>query len=334
MENIYYDYSKVLSYNALLNFIIGERGVGKTYGAIKFVTNRYINYGEEFVYLRRYKTELKESVPKFFSAINNNKEFPNNKLSSNNNTFFCDGKPFGYALPLSTANILKSTTFNKVKTIIFDEFIIDKGTYHYLSNEVVQLLDIIETIGRLRNIRVLFLGNAISITNPYFTYFDLTLPYQSDIKTFKDGLILVNYIKNEKYRQVKKQTRFGKLIEGTSYSKYAIDNEFLRDSKAFIKKKTPNAKFFFILYLDGLSYGVWRDLKEDVYYISSQIDTLCPIRFTFNKDDHNFNTILASRRNNPWLKSIIEHYRLARLCFESQKIKNVLMDYISKLLTY
>lgn len=334
MKNIYYDYSKILSYNALLNFIIGERGVGKTYGATKFVVNRYINHNEEFVYLRRYKTELKTSVPKFFDAINGNNEFPNNKLTSNNNTFYCDGKPCGYALSLSTANILKSTTFDKVKTIIFDEFIIDKGTYHYLQNEVIQLLDIIETIGRLRNIRVLFLGNAISITNPYFAYFNLTLPYNSDVKTFKDGLILVNYIKNEKYRQIKKQTKFGKLIEGTSYSKYAIDNEFLRDSKAFIKKKTPQSKFFFILYLDGNTYGVWRDLKEDVFYISNQIDSLCPIRFTFNQDDHNFSTILASRKNNPWLKSIIEHYRLARLCFENQQIKNIIMDYISKLLTY
>ena len=331
---MYYDYSEVLSYNALLNFILGERGVGKTYGAIKFVTNRYLKHNEEFVYLRRYKTELKSSVPKFFDAINTNNEFPNNKLTSNNNTFYCDGKPFGYAIPLSTANILKSTTFSKVKTIIFDEFIIDKGTYHYLQNEVIQLLDIIETIGRLRNIRVLFLGNAISITNPYFAYFNLSLPYNSNIKTFKDGLILVNYIKNEEYRKVKKATKFGKLIEGTSYSKYAIDNEFLRDSKTFIKKKTPQSKFFFILYLDGESYGVWRDLKEDVFYISKQIDTLCPIRFTFNQDDHNFSTILASRKNNLWLKSIIEHYRLARLCFESQQIKNILMEYISRLLTY
>ena len=334
MSNFYYDYNKVLSYNSMLTFIIGERGVGKTYGSIKYVIKRYLKNKEEFVYLRRYKTELKTSVPKFFDSVNANNEFPNNKLTTNNNKFYCDGKICGYAIPLSTSNILKSTSFEKVKTIIFDEFIIDKGTYHYLSNEVIQLLDVIETIGRLRDVKVIFLGNAISITNPYFTYFDLSLPYNSDIKTFKDGLIVVNYIKNEKYRQIKKQSRFGKLIEGTSYSKYAIDNEFLRDSKAFIKKKSPTSKFFFIIKLDGTSYGVWRDLKEGVIYITDQIDGLCPIRFTFNKDDHNFDTILASRKNNLWLKSIIEHYRLGRLCFSNQKIKNVFMEYLSKLFTF
>ena len=200
---MYYDYQKVLSYNALLSFIIGERGVGKTYGAKKFCIKNYINKNDEFVYLRRYKTELKSSVPKFFDDLKTNNEFKDHKLTVKNNNFYCDGKICGYALPLSTANILKSTSYSKVKTIIFDEFIIDKGCYHYLQNEVTQLLDIIETIGRLRDIRVIFLGNAISITNPYFTYFDLSLPYKSDIKTFKDGLIVVNYIKNEEYRAVK-----------------------------------------------------------------------------------------------------------------------------------
>ena len=235
---MWYDYSKALSYNAMFNFIIGERGVGKTFGAKKYAINRFLKKGEQFVYLRRYKTELKEScgdTGKFFGAIQ--EYFPDHEFSVHGHTLKCGKRTMGYALALSVANILKSTSFNKVGTIIFDEFILDKGSYHYLQNEVEQLLDIVETVARLRDIRVFFLGNAISITNPYFTYFNLTLPYKSDIKTFKDGLILVNYIKNIEYREMKHQTRFGKLIAGTDYAKYAIDNEFLRDSKTFIKKK-------------------------------------------------------------------------------------------------
>ena len=69
---MYYDYNKVLSYNAMFNFIIGERGVGKTFGAKKFCINRFLKYGEQFVYIRRYKTEIKESagdVNKFFGQM-------------------------------------------------------------------------------------------------------------------------------------------------------------------------------------------------------------------------------------------------------------------------
>ena len=42
---MYYSYNRILSYNAFLNFLIGERGVGKTYGAIKFVTKEFLKKG-------------------------------------------------------------------------------------------------------------------------------------------------------------------------------------------------------------------------------------------------------------------------------------------------
>lgn len=338
-DNIFYDYQRILSYNALLNFIIGERGVGKSYGAKKYVAQRFIKKHKQFVYLRRYKTELKQAMmkngnPIFFDQIKNDKSMKDHILSNKNDTMYIDGKLCGYAMPLSVANILKSSSYEEVDTIIFDEFIIDKGNYHYLQNEVIQLLDVIETVARLRDIRVLFLGNAISITNPYFTFFNLSLPYNSDIKTFKDGLIVVNYIKNLKYREVKKSTRFGKLIDGTEYGKYAIDNEFLRDSKSFIRKKTKTCKFYYILVLNGKHYGVWCDYQNGLMFISNDYDPNCPVVFSINPDDHNENTLMIRCRTSPFFKSLIEHFRLARLCFENQQIKNNVMQYLVKHLTY
>lgn len=333
-SSIYYDYSNLLSYNAMFNFIIGERGVGKTYGSLKFAINRYLKTGEQFVYLRRYKSELKKSVPHLFDAITTQNEFPKNNVYTKGDIIYCDNKICGYSIALSTSNILKSTSFTKVKTIIFDEFIIDKGTYHYLQNEIECFLDLVETIARLRDVRVLFLGNSISSTNPYFTYFDLHLPYNSTFATFKDGLILVNYIKNEEYRKIKKASNFGRLIEGTNYSKYAIDNEFLRDSKYFIKPKTPKSKFYFTLSVGGFQYGVWRDSSINTIFISSDIDPNCPMRIAVANTDHTDNTVLVKSRTNLWFKSLIEHYRLGLLCFENQKIKNVVMDYLTRCLTY
>lgn len=341
-SSIYFTLQKILSYNALINIILGERGVGKSYDAKKFVAKRFINKGEQFVYLRRYKTELQKAMKnnKFWEQILNNKDnemielMKKHKFSNEKETMYIDDKLCGYAIPLSVANILKSSTYDKVTTIIFDEFIIDKGNYHYLQNEVIQFLDVIETVARLRNIRVIMLGNAISITNPYFTFFNLSLPYNSDIKTFKDGLIAVQYVKNLKYREVKKSTRFGKLIEDTEYGKYAIDNEFLRDSKAFIKKKSKGSKFYFILVINNKYYGVWLNYNEGFIYISNNYDPNCPVIFSINPDDHNENTLLIRCRTSPFFKSIIEHYRLARLCFENQQIKNNVMQYLSKYLTY
>ena len=333
----YYSYDKVLSYNAMLNFIIGERGVGKTYGAKVFAVKRFLNKGEEFVYIRRYKSEFKSSVgsekeQRFFNQIAS--EFPDVQFKNTSSQLFINDKVCGYAVPLSTAHILKSASYDKVTTLIFDEFIIDKGVYHYLSNEVEQLLDLLETIGRLRNIRVFFLGNAISSTNPYFLYFDLSLPYNSDVKTFKDGSILVNYIKNISYREMKKKTRFGKLIEGTKYSEYAIDNEFLRDSKTFIQKKTPECKHYFNVFYNQVNYGVWIDHKKQLMFCSMDYDPNSPIQFSITADDHDESKVLIRSRKSVHFQALINYYRLGKFRFENQKVKNGFTEFLYKHLTY
>lgn len=206
---MYYDYNKILSYNALLNFLIGERGVGKTYGATKFVVNQYLKKGEHFAYIRRYKPEIKHAMPNFFEKINDNKEFKDVSLYTKNNKFYCNDNIFGYAMTLATSQDLKSTNFSKVKTIIFDEFIIEEGQKKfYLQNEVFTFLNLVETISRLRNVRIFLLANSASSINPYFLFFDLSLPFNNDIKLFKDGTILLQHMKNEEYREIKRKTKF------------------------------------------------------------------------------------------------------------------------------
>ena len=341
-KSIYYSPERILSYNALLNIIIGERGVGKTYGFKTFAVKRFLNKNKQFAYIRRYDTDLEASVGssndnKFFEQIK--KEFPNSqfKIAKNKKVrkLYIDNKICGYALPLSAADSLKSSSYENVDTIIYDEFMLKEGSsQHYLKNEPEIILDLIETIGRLRDIRVYCLGNAISSTSPLMAYFDVTLPYNTDIKLFKDGTIAIEYIKNEKYREIKKASRFGKLIDGTKYGKYAIDNEFLTDSKAFIKKKDKDAKFYFILYVNGKAYGIWRDFKKQLIYVSNDIDPNCPIKFAIHEEDHTEYTVYAKVRSNFWFKQIINHYRLARLCFENQVVKNMFMQELNKYLNY
>lgn len=341
-KSIFYNPERIISYNALLNLIIGERGVGKTFNFKVYAVKRFLNKHKQFAYIRRYDTDLEASVGntndnKFFEQIRS--EFPDSefKISKSKKVrkLYIDNKLCGYALPLSAADSLKSSSYENVDTIIYDEFMLKEGSsQHYLRNEPEIILDLIETIGRLRDIRIYCLGNAISSTCPLMAYFDLTLPYNTDIKTFKDGTIAVEYIKNEKYREVKKASRFGKLIDGTKYGKYAIDNEFLTDSKAFIKKKDKFAKFYFILYVNGRQYGIWRDFTNGYMYVSNDIDPNCPIKFAIHEEDHNESTVFAKVRSNFWFKQIINHYRMARLCFENQAVKNMFMQELNNYLNY
>ena len=341
-KSIFYSPERIISYNALLNLIIGDRGCGKTYGFKTYAVKRFLNKGKQFAYIRRYDTDLEASVGnssdnKFFEQIK--KEFSTSTFKINKNKkvrkLIIDNKICGYALPLSSADSLKSSSYENVDTIIYDEFMLKEGTtQHYLRNEPEIILDLIETIGRLRDIKVFCLGNAISSTCPLMSYFNVTLPYNTDIKTFKDGTIAIEYVKNEKYKEVKKASRFGKLIDGTRYGKYAIDNEFLLDSKSFIKKKDNNAKFYFILYVNGKEYGIWRDFKNQIIYVSNDTDPNCLVKFAIHEEDHNESTTLAKVRSNFWFKQIINYYRVGRLCFESQTIKNLVMQEINKYLLY
>ena len=340
-SSIYWNINDLLSYNSLIYFVVGERGVGKSYGCKKYVANHFLKTGKQFVYIRRYKTELKEALSKqgtpiFWEQIK--KDFPKVNFSNKTDTLYINDEIAGYAIPLSIANILKSSSYENVDTIIFDEFIIDKGCYHYLHDEVTAVLELIETISRLRDVKIIFLGNAISITNPYFSYFNITLPYNSNFKVIKkdkngNPLIVINYIKNLKYRNVKKSTRFGQLIENTEYGKYAIDNEFLRDSKSFVGKKSKDSKFFFTLFINNNKYGVWIDYKQEIMFISQNYDPNYSYTFSILPDDHNESTLLIKIRNSPLFQSIISHYRIGKLFFENQQIKNTILNTLHKYIT-
>lgn len=339
MNDIYYNYDKLFSFPFLLAFVIGERGCGKTFGSKVAVLKKFLKTGEQFIYLRRYKTELDTALATFWNDLTDNGYFKDLELKVKKNKmltqFLCNGKVCGYAVPLSTANILKSTAFPKVKTIIFDEFLLDStgGTYRYLKNEVTMMLDVIETVGRLRDIQVLFLGNALSITNPYFAYFDLDLPYNSEFRTFKNGAIVVNYIRNLKYREAKKASKFGKLIEGTDYGRYAIDNEMLRDNKHFLKKRPPDAIFWGVLVVNGNNIGLWQSQNGHLY-LSNKYDPNTLHRFACDFNDHTEATVFMNARENYYLRLCVRAYKQGLLMFESQKIKNDVVPLLNKCVSF
>lgn len=329
-KKIFYDYDKLQSFSrCMLAFILAGRGVGKTYGAITAVVKDFLKNGNQFVYVRRYKSELKTCVPNFFSQHIFHNAFPNHHLESKNGKFYIDGELAGYAIALSTSKIMKSTGFPLVRTIIYDEFTITTGVYHYLAHEVEDMLDLIETIFRMRdNGRVWFLGNYTTTYNPYFNYWNLEVPYNGEFRQYKDGLILVNRVENEAYAEEKKKTRMGRLTEGTRWGDYAILNKPLQDSDSFIHKRPPQAELFFNLHIDGNVFGVWFD-NDAFWYISNDYDPDSKANFAFTKNDHTDTTILRSRVD-PIIKNLIERYREAHLVFEDATIKGCITQNLLK----
>ena len=323
---MYYNLNKVLSYNAFLNFLIGERGVGKTYSVTKFLVKQFIKKGYEFAYIRRYKTEISKDAPQFFDAIKENNEFPEHNLYYKNSKFYIDDKVAGYSMTLTTAQNLKGSNFPRVKFIVFDEFIIEDGQHHYIKNEVMNFLGLVESVARTRDVKIFMLGNASSIVNPYFLFFNIELPYKSDIKLYKNGLVLLNYMRNEEYREFKKKTKFGQLVADTEYEDYAINNVFRNDTKDFILKKTQNAKCSFAISYKNNIYGIWLDYQEGKIFVSNNYNT--QVIFATTTNDLKPNTMLFSvaKKLNCW-KIFISNYKLGNVYYENLKIKLKYLSY-------
>lgn len=76
------------------------------------------------------------------------------------------------------------------------------------------LLGLFDSVLRHRSdIRIFILGNATEGIeySPLFTFFDLYLPYNSDIKLFKDNTILVQYMNNTEFRKERENTLIRKI---------------------------------------------------------------------------------------------------------------------------
>ena len=307
MKVKWFNPNDLLSYNCLFNFIIGDRGGGKSFNTLYFCVNRYIKYGEEFIYLRRYEQELDDSRPTLFDDLKSKGKFPEHELTAKGNRLYCNGKVMGYALALSTSMKKKSIPFPRVKWIIFEEFMVDGVTSRYLGHghqEVEIFNNFYETVDRLRDeTRVFFIANAFSRVNIYFTYYGIRLPEKPKRYT-RYGPILVCVWHDESYRQAKAQTQFYKLVAGTEYAQHAYESKFVLDKKHFIKKRPKDSEFNFGLSYLGKNYGVWVDWSKGAYYVTSNPGQMPSSKVvSLSLSDNRPNNVNIRRvRNMPFMK--------------------------------
>lgn len=321
----WYNYDRALSYNALFTFILTTRGLGKTYGAKLKVINKFLKKGEQFIYVRRYKDEL-STVSTFFNDIIANGEFKDHKFKVVGKTFYIDDEICGYAIPLSISQRLKSTSYPNVTTIIYDEFIINKGNIQYLRDEVYTFLEFFETVARKRdNVRAIFLANNVSLINPYFQYFNCIPKNNNRFTLAQDGEVLVEVFKDEVFNEEKYKTKFGKLIKHTTYGNYAIENESLLDDDTFIDKNRPSdSQFCFSVKFRGIELGYWISFKENIFYVCKDIQENSRYRYAISKDDHDLNFTMVDKLSQFSLfKEYAKFYRYSMVKFKDTECKSV-----------
>ena len=267
INDIYYNYNKFYSYPDLfIGFIDGGRGIGKTTSfCIKGFKES--EEGNEFIYLRRYKPEIKKFVNKdSFAPIIDGIIYKGD--GTGGYTVFYGKRQLGYLISLSTARSYKSTDFSKVTLIIYDEgFVHQTASYRYLQDEIIQFLEFISTVVRTRkNVKVVILGNHEDMFSPYHSYFNI--PAFTGVYIDKEHGIYCEHAKNSaKLLELERQTGLHKLIKDTAYGGYHYDNEILGTNDVnLLENKPNNARFLFRFVVNKVTLNIYTyEEKGEVY---------------------------------------------------------------------
>lgn len=332
-DNIYYDFGPLLSRNGTYNFIVGGRGIGKSYGAKKRCVARAIKHGEEFIYMRRFKEELKTAKGSFFADIQH--EFPNFVFKVEGDYAYYaratdDEKNrkwvrMGYFYSLTTTQTIKSTAFPLVKTIVYDEFIAAKGRRDLGSAEFNMFNDFYNTVDRFQDrVRVLFLANSVSIMNPYFLALDIRPDQGGEWLSIRNGFGICHFPEVDNYKAMAMGSKFGRFIKDTEYENYAIGNKFGDAHHKLIGKKGGSAIYWYTLDTGKGLFALWQDRMSGELFIQSKRPK-DEVVFVLDPDRVETGRHLLAR-NDARIKFLRTMFERAMVVFDKPATRNIFLE--------
>lgn len=342
----YYKLNKVVSYNRLINMIIGARGIGKTYSLKERVINRFKKNKEKFIYFRRYSEEIKSIKDKLFDDCVKLLE-ENEFITTQGNEIFLMTKQFddsgkeikpkkekiGDFLYMAKSQSIKSASFVEYTTFIFDEFLIEDNIHHYFSGEVENnFISIVSTIVRNYQInqccKFFLLANSCTKYNPYFEYFHINnLKNNKQFYTEFNKQIVVEYVQNDVYVKQIQNTPFYDLIKDTSVVDYIVNNNFyLDDETSFIMKNIPEKSGYIATIIADKPYGLYYSPTLEIMWFNDKADMTC--RNIWYATIENMKPNVGFIKMSGMADRIKYYYRNGCLFYNSVKTRNTLRKVI------
>ena len=343
LDNGYLDFEKILSYKVPYNFMVGGRGIGKTYGALKYMVEHDI----KFVFMRRTQTQL--------DVVRNEKYHPFKKLNEDmgwdihpitltkysSGLFHCEqdknGKwqpkegtePVGLMLALSTISNVRGFDATDRDVLIYDEFIPERHE-RPIKEEATAFFNAIETIQRNRELEgkdpltVLCLANANELANPIFIELKLVKKSMAlirkgiefDIDRNRDCALYL--FRDSKISELKKNTALYKLTKGTSFQAMSIDNNF--EDLVGVKVSSKDLKEYKPICCIG-EITIYKHKSNKTYYISMH-KMGAPEEFTTSEAD-----VMRFRRKFTYL---MDAYLFDNIDFEEYTCESLFRKYIYK----
>lgn len=260
LENGFFDFGEAVRRSTAFNFIIGGRGTGKTYGALKWC----IESGKKFLFMRRLQKEadiiskdelspfkvygdalggliLCRPVSKYITGVYMS-------VTDDEGNNIPSGPPIGYVCALSSIANLRGFDTSDIEIIVFDEFIPEKSSakQKYLGDA---LLNAYETINRNRElfgkdpVKLFALANSNDLGNDVFISLGLvnvvermSRKKQEFYQDTERGVTVI-MLTRSKISEKKKKTALYQLTSGSEYEQMALGNDFAYDDRYNIRPR-------------------------------------------------------------------------------------------------
>lgn len=324
LDSGYFNIDRLDGYSVPFAFVIGGRGVGKTFGALQYVKE----HEQKFVYLRRTQTEIDLiSQPAYNPFKPIDPDISVKKLTKYTAGFYSGDTCIGYALALSTVSHIRGFDASDVNYIIYDEFIPEPHA-RPIKAEGEALLNCYETINRNRElnnkspVKLWCFANANKLNNPVFLSLGLinqVVKMQDNHQMFyvnHDRGFLILLLSNSPISAAKSATALYKLSHGTGYDTMAINNVLVSEGIATIGSR--NLSEFVLLCTIG-ELSIYRHKSKREYYVTTHKAGSAEVYTTAPADLARFH------RKYHW---IIDAYLSGLIVFETVTNEYLLTTYI------
>lgn len=331
----YWDINRILPYQRCFNFINAERSIGKTYTTQKYILDKSIKNNIEFVYVVRTQEEKKSGILKSaFKKVTIN-EFKNQEFEFTKEEMFVIKRDeegeieskiiVGYCFALSEVVKVKKRSFPLVKYLLFDEYMLEQkqgGQYVNGWKEPDLFLSLYHTMDREEDRVICFLlGNNTSFFNPYHLHKAFNIPNIEKGKTWCSENVLFQWATSSvELKEQKTKCKFLKMLDNTSYGKYAKEGDYVDDNTNFIEQVNGTTRYNFTIEYDGESFGVTTDIKRGVVYITDKPDKSCKLIYALTVNDHRENTLLT-RNHASSLQWLARNFKMGNVRFTSMEVK-------------
>lgn len=333
---LWFDNRPLFAFGCNIMIVIGARGIGKTFSFKRYCMNRFFDKGYMFAWLRDSDIARRQlssnNGAKFFDDVGKMKLHTEKFVGRiDGETIRLNGKTAGYLMPSNTFQNYKGNDFDSINTIVYDEFIAERGT-SYRGSRSWEIINMLYTIARnKKDIKIILLANALERGDELLQTFGLNIKDDSKgIYVDRSKGIACYYCDNSpSFEEERRNSVMGKAIKGTQFEDNLFHNNFGDDTLQYYGKRPPYCKLHIIL-CDKISSVRLYDAPDGFIYACNDFNpnTQVNMRYTTDFGAVDSHRALLSKYARD---TLVQAFSNNQVRFDSANTKNAFVRIISSL---